>query len=45
LELSAGRHVVVLDHPDYKPIQRKVTIRAGEVSVLSVDFRILGIPR
>jgi hypothetical protein len=38
IPLDAGRHVVRFEHPDYRPIQRVVTIRAGEVTALEIDF-------
>ncbi len=45
LSLPAGRHTIRLLHPDYRPIQRKVTIRAGEATLLRVDFSVQGIPK
>jgi len=45
LSLPAGRHTVRLLHPDYRPIQRIVTIRAGETVLLRVDFSVQGIPK
>jgi serine/threonine-protein kinase len=45
LSLPVGRHTVRLLHPDYRPIQRKVTIRAGETTLLRVDFSVQGIPK
>jgi serine/threonine-protein kinase len=36
--LEAGTYAVRLVHPDYHPLQRKVTIRPGEVVRLDVDL-------
>jgi serine/threonine-protein kinase len=38
LELSPGTHVARLEHPDYEPLVRKVTVRAGETVRLQVDL-------
>jgi predicted Ser/Thr protein kinase len=38
LSLPAGDHTVRLQHPSYRPLQKKVTVRAGEVFVLEVDL-------
>jgi hypothetical protein len=38
LVLSAGTYTVRLTHPDYRPLLRKVTIRAGEVTRLEIDL-------
>jgi len=38
LTLTTGVHTVSLSHPDFKPFQRKVNIRTGEVTRLEVDL-------
>jgi serine/threonine-protein kinase len=43
--LPAGPHSVVLSHPDYRPFQRTVRIRPGEVFKLDVDLTSLGVRR
>jgi len=36
--LAPGKHLVRLTHPDYEPLLRTVTIRAGETTRLSIDL-------
>ncbi len=43
LSLSPGRHVVRVLHPDYEPLQRVVTVRAGIDTPLVIDLREKGI--
>ena len=38
LALTPGQHVVRFAHPDYEPVQRTVTLRAGETVNLTVDL-------
>jgi cytochrome c oxidase assembly protein Cox11 len=38
ISLAAGAHVVRLLHPEYQPIQRKVTILPGETARVIVDL-------
>lgn len=45
LELSAGRHVVRFIHPDYQPLQRVITVRAGETAKVFIDFALDGLPK
>jgi eukaryotic-like serine/threonine-protein kinase len=45
LELAPGTHTARLDHPDYQPLVRKVTVRSGETVRLQVDLRQDGIAR
>jgi serine/threonine-protein kinase len=45
LSLAAGAHAVRIVHPDYKPLQRKVTIEVGLTERLVVDLGEKGIPR
>jgi len=42
LTLKSGVHTVVVQHPSYEPIERKVTIRAGRTERLVVDFAAQG---
>ncbi len=37
--LPAGRHAVLLVHPDYQPLRRVVIIKPGELTTLSIDMR------
>jgi serine/threonine-protein kinase len=43
LTLAPGPHVVRVLHPDYEPLQRKLTIRAGVASKLVLDLAEKGI--
>ena len=43
--LAPGAHVVRIEHPEYRPLQRRVTIREGEVESLVVDLAEKGIKR
>jgi serine/threonine-protein kinase len=45
LELPPGMYTARLEHPDYQPLVRKVTVRAGETVRLQVDLRQDGIAR
>jgi hypothetical protein len=45
LPLSPGSHTVQLTHPDYKPVNRKVTIRAGETARIEIDLAWEAVPR
>jgi PEGA domain len=45
LALSAGSHTIQLIHPDYKVLQRKVTIRVGETTRLEIDLPWDAVPR
>jgi hypothetical protein len=38
MALSPGNHVVRMIHPDYRPLQRRVTIKAGETQMLQIDL-------
>jgi serine/threonine-protein kinase len=38
VSLSPGVHTVRLQHPDYRPLQKKVNVRPGEVTALEVDL-------
>jgi hypothetical protein len=43
LTLAPGRHVVRVLHPDYEPLQRVVSVRAGIETPLVIDLREKGI--
>jgi hypothetical protein len=43
IPLSAGAHVVRVLHPDYEPLQRKLTIRPGLTEKLVLDLSEKGI--
>ena len=45
VSLEVGEHRVVLSHPDYKPLQKTITIRAGETETLEVDLSYEAFPR
>jgi hypothetical protein len=45
LALSPGQHLVKVLHPDYEPLQRKVTIRQGSTTALVLDLAEKGIRR
>jgi hypothetical protein len=38
IRLAAGPHVVRFVHPDYQPLQRRVTVKAAETLSLTVDL-------
>jgi hypothetical protein len=44
LPLSPGSHTVQLTHPDYKALNRKVTIRVGETTRLEIDLSWEAVP-
>jgi eukaryotic-like serine/threonine-protein kinase len=39
LPLPPGTYTARLEHPDFKPLLRKVTIRAGQTTPLRLDLR------
>jgi serine/threonine protein kinase len=43
--LAPGTHLVRLENPGYRPIQRAVKIRAGETTRLEIDFAEDGVRR
>ena len=45
IPLSPGQHTLRILHPDYEPLPRRVTIRAGETLSLLLDLAEKGIPR
>jgi len=45
IRLAPGVHDVLLNHPDFRPFPRRVTIRAGETLRLIVDLTSDGIRR
>ena len=38
IPLEPGEHVVVFEHPDYRPLRRKITILPGETLRLVLDL-------
>ena len=42
ISLKSGVHTVIVQHPSYEPIERRVTIRAGQTERLVVDFPAQG---
>jgi len=38
-ELSAGQHTIIFRHPDFKPVQKTITIKKGKNPDLIIDFR------
>ena len=45
LTLAPGPHTVRVEHPDYQPLQRRVTIREGDTQFLVLDLAEKGIRR
>jgi hypothetical protein len=45
LSLAPGVHTARFEHPDFKPLVRKVTVRRGETTRLMVDLDQDAIPR
>jgi serine/threonine-protein kinase len=45
IRVSAGPHVVRLVHPDYQPLQRRVTVKTGETVSLTVDLPEEAVPK
>jgi eukaryotic-like serine/threonine-protein kinase len=45
VELAPGVYTARLEHPDYQPLVRKVTVRAGETVRLQVDLGQDGVAR
>jgi serine/threonine-protein kinase len=43
--LDAGKHNVLLTHPQYQPVRRKVTVTPGKVFRLDVDLAQDAVPR
>jgi serine/threonine-protein kinase len=42
IPLRSGVHTVIVQHPSYEPVERKVTIRAGRTERMVVDFAVPG---
>ncbi len=36
IALAPGKYTVVMRHPSYKPLQRKVVVRAGEITAIEI---------
>jgi serine/threonine-protein kinase len=45
LSLSEGPHSIRLEHPDYRPLQRRVTVRSGQTTELEVDLAWEAVPK
>jgi hypothetical protein len=45
IALPAGLHTVMLTHPQYQPYIRRITVEAGQVARLRVDFAQEGVRR
>jgi predicted Ser/Thr protein kinase len=45
IALAPGTHTVRFEHPDYQPLQRRVTIREGDTESLVMDLAEKGIRR
>jgi hypothetical protein len=45
IALTPGPHSVMLTHPQYQPYIRRLTIEAGSVARLRVDFAQDGVRR
>ena len=45
LPLLPGTHTVRVEHPEYQPLQRRVTIREGDTESLVIDLAEKGIKR
>jgi eukaryotic-like serine/threonine-protein kinase len=45
ISLPPGPHAVLLTHPDYQPYPRRLTIRPGETTRLTVDLATDGVRR
>jgi serine/threonine-protein kinase len=45
LSLPAGEHAIRFEHPEYHPLQKRVTVRTGEPVRLEVDLTQEGFPK
>lgn len=45
ISLQEGTHVLRLVHTDYHPLQKRVSVRAGETTRLEVDLKQEGFPK
>jgi hypothetical protein len=45
VDLAPGAHTVRIEHPDYRPLQRRVTVREGGTESLVLDLAEKGIRR
>ncbi|MBN2371951.1 MAG: protein kinase [Vicinamibacteria bacterium] len=45
LALPAGRYSIILNHPGFRPVQRKVTVDAGRETRLEIDLNWEAVPR
>jgi hypothetical protein len=45
LPVEPGEHIVVLEHPDYQPLRRKLRLVSGETLRLVIDLSEEAIPK
>ena len=45
LTLSPGPHYLEFVHPDFKPVRRKVNLRAGETLKVELDMTLDAVPK
>jgi PEGA domain-containing protein len=45
LALSAGSHILRFRHPDFRPLIRRITVRANETLAVEVDLGRDAFPR
>jgi hypothetical protein len=45
LTLAAGEHVLRFRHPDFRPLIRRITVRANETTTVEVDLARDAFPR
>jgi serine/threonine-protein kinase len=45
LTLSPGSHDLEFVHPDFKPVRRRVTLRAGEALRIELDMTLDAVPK
>jgi len=45
IPLAAGPHQVLLNHPEFQPYPRRVTVRPGETARLVVDLTVDAVRR
>jgi eukaryotic-like serine/threonine-protein kinase len=45
LRLPPGEYAILIDHPEYQPLQRKMTVRTGATTDLVIDLSEKGVRR
>jgi len=45
LTLRAGEHVLRFRHPDFRPLIKRITVRANETTTIEVDLARDAFPR